>query len=712
MSSWPQEHFRNLCSELAGDDPERALAAGLRVLEAAGFVPHSPERGPAWLVVERDQCSIELDAHVPASDQDHLLLEAILGIALTRVIEQRRHRQTRERLEMMSAGSFEGILIHVDGVVIDANQRLAEILRCERAQLLGPTMLEWGVVPEDRPNVLCRIASGFEGAYVITGVRFDGSRFRAELQSKQGRLGDRPVRVVAVRDVTERERTLALLRESEQQLRDLADTVFDLTVLSRGGVVVDARGAVSEILGCEREQLVGRSLMDFVAPSAAPLVNRMVAAAHSGTYESTIISATGELIPVEVVGVNSTLGGQPTRVAGLRDLRKARQLESERRRLELQLERAQRLNGLGVLAGGIAHDFNNLLVGVMGNADLLLATTTDPEASELLQAIIGAGQQAANLTAQMLAYAGRRDVRSKDLIDLAELFAELQILLTATLSKKAEFLLDLEPDSVIVGDRTTLTQVLMNLLTNASDALQGKEGRVAVRTRRVTHPDARWDDALGSTVGPGDWILVEVEDSGAGMDQSVLTRIFEPFFSTKATGHGLGLAACVGIVASHGGALRVESQPGRGTCFSLLLPAGKVMERQQETPPVPESTPCRVLVIDDEAVVRNQMRRSLELRGFAVTEAQDGRSGLASFAQRNPDLIVLDLTMSDLDGPEVIREIRRAGSSVPIVLTSGYASTAAELRLEPGSFQAFLRKPYGVAELLEAIERARAQDSP
>ncbi|MEI9937473.1 MAG: response regulator [Pseudomonadota bacterium] len=407
----------------------------------------------------------------------------------------------------------------------------------------------------------------------------------------------------------------------------------------------------------------------------------------------------------------STFAGLPVRVAGVRDLRPVRRLEAERRRLEQQIERSQRLDSLGVLTGGIAHDFNNLLVGILGNADLLLMTLTLEDERESALAIRAAGERAADLTRQMLAYAGQREPARNDPVDIGELLRELKQLLNATLSKKMELELSIESGCLVLGDRATLTQVVMNLLTNASDALDGRPGKVQVRVSRVERPDARWEDALGATIAPGAWVLLEVRDNGVGMDQATRDRVFEPFFTTKDSGHGLGLAACLGIVASHKGAILVESAAGQGSCFSVLLPAS---ERWQTEPTVRNPAtpaPCQVLVVDDEQLVRAHLRRALELRGYHVDEAASGEAGLARFAASAPDVIVLDFMMGDMTGIDVIRRIRRTGSRVPIVLSSGYLDASSERDLDPASFQAFLRKPYRTEDLMLAIEQARALGS-
>src|SRR5262249_15296171 len=237
----------------------------------------------------------------------------------------------------------------------------------------------------------------------------------------------------------------------------------------------------------------------------------------------------------------------------------------------------------------------------------------------------------------------------------------------------------------------TLTQVLMNLLTNASDALENRAGTIRFTTRRVREPDQRFQRALGVPVGPGDWVLAEVRDSGVGMSPEAMGRGFEAFFSTKKKGHGLGLAACLGIVSAHGGAILVESEPGRGSCFSVLLPAAELARAAATAAAGPDpAAPCRVLVVDDEAAVRLFLHRARGQRGYAVQEAGDGRAALAALAGAGADVMVLDMTMPDLDGAEVVRRVRASGSQVPIVLSSGYIDSAQERALERGSFQGFL----------------------
>jgi two-component system, cell cycle sensor histidine kinase and response regulator CckA len=696
------------CSALAKADPEAALSELVAALSDLGLRPCDAAQTPV-IDVQVSSRRVVLESRNGCDASLHGAARDLLHSALLRLAAQDQARGALERAQMLSAASFEGIFIHVDGVVLDANQRMTELSGYSHDELLGSETITRCVAPEDLPEVQRRVASKSEGVYLVNAVHRSGRRFRAELQSKQGRLGDCPVRVVAVRDVSERERTLALLHESEQRLRDLADAAFDAAVLSREGVIVDINGRAEDLFCRSRAEIIGHSIFEFVAPSSLQIARQAVTERRVGSYEAALIGPGGEPLPVEVVAAESTLNGEPVRVAGLRDRRAAQRLESERRELEQQVMRGQRLESVGVLAGGIAHDFNNLLVGVLGNAELLLQRLSDPFDRESAESIRAAGERAADLIKLMLAYAGQRDVVKREPVDLGGLLRELNQLLGATLSKKARIRLTVAPNSVVPGDRAMLTQVLMNLLTNASDALQDRVGTIEITTELVRQPDARWDDALGASVRPGEWLLIEVADTGSGMDEATRSRVFEPFFSTKETGHGLGLAACLGIVSAHGGAIHVASEPGKGSRFSMLLPAGGVSERAPRASTLPpRSSASRVLVVDDEAVVRSQVRRSLELRGYVVDEANGGESALAMFQRNGADVILLDMTMQDLDGAEVARRIRAGGSRVPIVLASGHLRAVVERELELEHVQGFLRKPYRIVDLVDAIERALA----
>jgi len=229
-----------------------------------------------------------------------------------------------------------------------------------------------------------------------------------------------------------------------------------------------------------------------------------------------------------------------------------------------------------------------------------------------------------------------------------------------------------------------------------------------VTTERVREPGAGWSGALGAPVQPGSWVLVRVRDKGVGMDEAIQARIFEPFFSTKARGHGLGLGSCLGIVKAHGGAILVDSTPGLGSTFSILLPATDIRSesptRSAATPP-----PCRVLVVDDEPLVRSHVISLLAQQGFTVEQAPDGRAGLEAIQRSRPDVVLLDMMLPDLDGVDVVRRLRASGVNVSVVLCSGDLDAARERGLDSGLVQGMLQKPFDRSQLLEAIHRARGR---
>jgi two-component system cell cycle sensor histidine kinase/response regulator CckA len=700
--------LESVLAVLDGDSPERSWEAALSALRARGLA--EPDgAGQPWLELAKGERKLRLAAAPgvePPAARTRTLLAHALGAALSRLREQEEARKVAERLELLQAASFEGILIHDEGAVVDCNERLSEMVGYTREEIFEPEHMHRVVAPEDLPEVEQRIRQKVEGEFLITCLRKDGTRFRAEFCTKQTHLGNRPLRVVALRDVTERERTAALLRESEARLKALLEATFDGVATMKDGVFVDVSESLERFFGVPRSKLIGRSALEMVGPSSRGDVGRRLQDKILGAYEGEAIAAGGELAPVLVVPVESTLNGEPVRVTAIRDLREMRRREDERRQLELQVERSQRLESLGVLASGIAHDFNNILVGVLGGAEVLLTALEDPALRAQAEAIRTAGQRAASLTKQMLAYAGRRSLTTTEPVDLAELWQELRSLLDAALSKKATVELDFAPESVVLGERSALMQVFMNLLTNASDALEDKPGRISVRTERVSEPDARWSASLGAPVGRGNWVLVAVQDTGAGMDEATRARIFEPFFSTKARGHGLGLGSCLGIVKAHGGALLVESSPGVGSTFSVLLPATE-RRAASHTVPSERTAPCRVLVVDDEPLVRSLLRLLLKQQGFSVEEATNGREGLDVVARVRPDVVLLDMMLPDLDGVDIVRRLRAEGNDVPIVLCSGDLGAARERGLEEGLVQATLQKPFDTAQLLAAIRQAR-----
>jgi PAS domain S-box-containing protein len=385
------------------------------------------------------------------------------------------------------------------------------------------------------------------------------------------------------------------------------------------------------------------------------------------------------------------------------DVTERRLQEAEHARIDEQVRHAQKLESLGVLAGGIAHDFNNLLVGVLGNASLALEELPEhAPARPLLEDMQVAARRAAELTRQLLAYSGKGRFVVEP-VDLSSLVREMGRLLSAAVSKKARVIVELRDDLPPVrADATQLRQVVMNLITNASDALRDAPGTITIRTRRMVATHAWLAGAqVGADASEGDYLVLEVSDSGEGMDAATLSRLFDPFYSTKGPGRGLGLAAVLGIVRGHRGAVRISSTPDQGSTATVLLPAAS--EGQAATAPTAMTPRRTVLVVDDDTSALRVAERVLVREGFQVLTATHGRAAIDLYAERGPsiDVVVLDLTMPELSGWETLQELQQLDPAVTVLLMSGYAPEAATET--HGAAAGFLPKPYSAAELRDAV---------
>lgn len=379
---------------------------------------------------------------------------------------------------------------------------------------------------------------------------------------------------------------------------------------------------------------------------------------------------------------------------------------TEHRRTEEALRQAQKLEGLGLLAGGIAHDFNNLLATIMGNAELARATAEAcPEVHPYLDAIDTATYRASGLTRQMLAYAGKGIIKVERL-DLNPVVREIGDLLHVAMSKKIDLTFDLEeglPD--LEGDVPQIQQVVMNLVTNASDAIGDTEGRIRIRTSKVHLGDGEVKAFRNQSLDAGSYVLLEVEDSGVGMSPEVLERIFDPFYTTKVTGRGLGMSAVLGILTGHGAGYHIESAPGRGTRFQVFFPA---LKSHEVSPPRDTTGDWQgrgvALVVDDEPEVLAVNAALMETFGFEVLLASDGQEALDQF-DRNRDritFVLTDMSMPRLNGMEAARAILQRAPGMPIVLCSGYPPEVYALETLP--LAGFLQKPFRRSDLAHTLQ--------
>lgn len=402
-------------------------------------------------------------------------------------------------------------------------------------------------------------------------------------------------------------------------------------------------------------------------------------------------------------------GGERTRyLLGLiEDITEQKRLADERHRMEQQLQEAQRLESLGVLAGGIAHDFNNILVGILGYAELAISDLPENHtAHDHIRHVIGGAQRAADLVSQILAYAGKRTVAPQPL-QLNTLVLEMRNLLHTSFASSASLTYDLAPDlPLIYAGATQIRQMMLNLVTNAAEALQPGGGHITISTALDTLKQSALEHLkLGAERQPGQYVRLSVSDTGCGMDEATRARMFEPFFTTKFIGRGLGLAAVHGIVRTHHGMLHVESTPGMGTSVTVWLP---VAPAQVARPPSDhEPPPAVMLVISSDDATREILRRLLPHLGVQAITAADEQAGIRLLNEQPHRFssALIDLATPTLPGAPLATTLQTRHPNTPVILlTSSHPDSAAQpfraLRLA-----GTLQKPFTLDEIRSLVRK-------
>jgi PAS domain S-box-containing protein len=518
------------------------------------------------------------------------------------------------------------------------------------------------------------------------------------------------------RDVSERKQAEQALRESEARYRDLFDNASDLvcaTTLDGSFLYVNA--AWHQAMGSSDESLLIRRFPELLHPESLDRYHEVLARARAGEtlghVDLVLLTSTGAPLTLEGNISCTTSDGGPPQVRGIyRDV-------TERKRVEEQLRRAERMQAAGRLAGGVAHEVNNMMTGVIGFSEFLMRSLepTDPRRTEVAE-IIKAGTRAADVTRQLLAFTRQQFLRPEKL-SINTVVHDLEKMLRRVLGEDHRLELALAPEAgEIRADRGQLEQVLVNLMLNARDAMPTR-GRVTIATAAVELDDAYAQRHDGVTLARGQYTQLSLSDTGVGMDRDVQARIFEPFFTTKPVGQGtgLGLSTVYGIVKQSDGFVWVYSETGLGTTFKIYLPRVGTAH----TPSLPaDRTPATrggaetILIVEDEDLVRTLASRSLRERGYRVIEAHQGTDALRRL-EADPggiDLVITDVVMPEMGGRELARRLAGLRPSLPVLFISGYTGEDVIQRglLEPGA--PFQQKPFTpdglarkVREMLDAM---------
>jgi PAS domain S-box-containing protein len=671
--------------------------------------------------------------------------------------------ESERRLRAITDTAFDFIAeLDVDGRLVYLSPRHHEVFGYAPSELRGRPLFDW-IHPDDRATALGQLAElkrhGSAGPRVVRWRNRDGSYrwFESTARTFDSGTG-RPRVIVSSRDVTERvemeralresqawleqrvaERTAELaaanaelarevcerreieqaLRESEARYRIVSELSSDYSFAME--IQPDGRwrslwvtGALTRITGYTLEEFDRIGWTRVVHPEDWPRVReefRRIALGEPASLEYRIHDAAGRLrwLSVRARAERDPETGVTLLFAAAHDATERKRADEERRRLEARVFAAEKLESLGVLAGGIAHDFNNLLTTVLGNASAAeLEAPPDSQLARRLARIRIAAEHAASLAGGLLDFAGRESFERKP-VDVARLVEDTVELVAGTLPTGISVSLETAAPVVVRGDSTQLLRILMNLVSNAAEALGDRGGRIRVRSGEVAIGEAGDGEGDGA-VAPGAYAFVEIEDDGPGMDAATRARIFEPFFTTKAAGRGLGLASAHGVVHAHGGALEVRSAPGKGTCVRVLLPRSQepLSLHEAAAEPTGDSSAERataVLVVDDEPWVGEVAAEFLERAGLAVRLATGGEAAVELLRSQpdSIDLVLLDLEMPGMSGAETYRALRALRPELPVVLVSGYDQDVASQRFGGGRLAGFLRKPYTPEMLIQRV---------
>ncbi len=615
----------------------------------------------------------------------------------------------------------------------NADQEMHELYNTydEGWRALEPQMIAWQAAPED-PQLRVRVTTE------MAGIELEINRLSTLVQlafedrmaswANQSKFLNRLLILGAVsfaiiillvayasylflRNQALSERTL---RNSEQRLRAILDAIPDAVYrVNRDGIYTDYKPPVSAGFRLPKETFEGKSIEDVLPAEVANLVQGGIQSVLSSGEQQLLEFMLPDLSTGECHYFEARLlaSGQDEVQIIVRDITTVKQEE------EAALQ-AQKLESLGVLAGGIAHDFNNLLTGMLGQASLAAAKLArNLPASEHIHKVILSAERAADLTRQLLAYTGKGKFQVGPL-DFNQLIRDTTGLMDTVLPSNTKLVLTLHDNLPLVqSDRSQIQQVIMNLFINAIEALPDGAGIIEILTdtRQIGEEGFAASfplnsQASGSELAPGPYVMISVSDNGSGMDQMTLSRIFDPFFSTKPKGHGLGLSATIGIIRTHQGAIIVHSQPGAGTNFTILLPALAAvnLSAEEEAKGMPVSVmdhPKRVLVIDDEANVREVASDILAEQGYIVIPAASGAEGVDLFRANRQEVgvVLLDLKMPGMNGKETFHELQKIQPDLKIIFTSGYSESEVATLTQESERIAFLSKPYNVKALTNQI---------
>lgn len=646
---------------------------------------------------------------VDPGDPGKGMISTVSDISARKIAEDRL-RESEERYRTLVEESFDGIFVQLDDEIVFANSRLYEMLGYDEGELAG---MEPDVIyaPEHWKSARRRLSARLRGEseadqFEVRLRRKDGSSFHAEINARAVALGEDTGIQVWVRDIENRKQAERALRDSEEKYRTILETIEDVYY------EVDVHGnfrflndSAVKTFGYNKEELIGRNYRDFMtwtdAAKADELFTRVYRTGEPvKAYDLKFVTADGAERHIEI-SVSAVPGSG--RAAGFRGI--CRDV-TQRKRAEEELLKLQKLESIGVLGGGIAHDFNNILTAIQGNISVAkLHLNPDEKAFEKLTEAEKAGARARDLTQQLLTFAkgGAPIKQTASIYDIVRESCEF-----ALRGSNVGFTMTVPKDiSTVEVDEVQISRVIGNLVINADHAMpEGGLIEVRLEDRRVTGGDE-------TPLPEGDYVHISVSDQGVGISEDVLPKVFDPYFTTKSEGSGLGLATAYSIVKNHDGLITVESEPGLGTTFQVYLPASR---KTAEARMLPDDKVApgkgRILLMDDEEQIRDLAEELLTLLGYTARTARDGAEAVDLYERelrrgRRFDAVILDLTVpGGMGGMEAARRLRIIDPHVRSIVSSGYSNDPIMADYARYGFHGVIPKPYDARRLSVALREA------
>jgi PAS domain S-box-containing protein len=646
--------------------------------------------------------------------------DEILGIqGIYRDITERKRaeealRESEERYRLLFEKAFDGISLSTPTSInpVLFNERFAELTGYSTEELRSMNILDI-LHPEDRQLVIennrKRLAGRpIERTYEIRFMQKSGTIITVEAHFDLIQHDGETVGIQGIhRDVTERKKAEAALRESEERFRLLFENALDgIAVFGMENIQpVLFNSRFAELIGYSPEEIRAMDYLQIIHPEDREGVldrraRRMKGEPVEKTYELRMRHKNGEMLIVEASFDLIRRGDEIVGIQGIfRDM-------TEKKQIQEALFEQQKEQSIVTLAGGIAHDFNNILLGVMGNAALLQEELSgQANVQNLVNNILTSSGRMADLTSQLLSYA-RGGKHRPEPSDTKQIILETLRMVHGSLSPAIQVECNIPRDVwPIEADRTQISQVLLNLVVNACEAM---ESRGVLKIDVENHRQhGEWRGSHSEPMPRGDYVHIIVADDGSGMTEETRRRLFEPFYTTKFMGRGLGLAAAVGIIRSHNGLITVESALGEGSTFHLYLPrsTSELAEKANEAS-ARDLLSGLVLVIDDEETVRDVAAKMLKRMGLEVLTAKDGPEGIDAYSA-SIRLVILDIQMTGMSGAEVYSRLQEMNPNVRIIISSGYEESAATAGIEdPKNLAGFIKKPYTLAGLSDVVRKA------